>query len=90
MEIFVVALVVFVLAVLGMAIGVIFGKRCIRGSCGGLAGLRDRSGKAVCEHCPSHTADDTESSFEETDDTVDTAEQDEQRHERHPPRPARR
>jgi hypothetical protein len=56
------ALVVFLLAVLGMALGVIFGKRCIRGSCGGLSGLRDESGRPMCDHCPSrHAATNDES-----------------------------
>jgi hypothetical protein len=47
------ALAIFLLAMLGMALGVIFGKRCLRGSCGGLAGMRDPSGRPMCDQCPS-------------------------------------
>jgi uncharacterized protein len=53
MKIILAALAVFLLAVLGMALGVIFGRRCIRGSCGGLSNLRDESGRPMCDHCPS-------------------------------------
>ena len=42
---------VFALAITGMAIGVILSNRRLRGSCGGLAGRRDREGKSVCEMC---------------------------------------
>jgi hypothetical protein len=60
MKIIFAALAVFLLAVFGMALGAIFGKRCIRGSCGGLSNLRDESGRPMCEHCPSRK-DQTES-----------------------------
>jgi hypothetical protein len=53
MKVMIAALAIFLLAVLGMALGVIFGKRCIRGSCGGLSGIRDESGRPMCDHCPS-------------------------------------
>ena len=36
MEIFLISFVVLVLAVSGMAVGVLFGRESIRGSCGGL------------------------------------------------------
>ncbi len=42
---------VFILAVLSMAIGVITGHRPIRGSCGGLAGLRNSQGHTHCDAC---------------------------------------
>lgn len=42
---------VFVLAVLLMAVGVILSNRRIAGSCGGLAGMRDSSGRTLCEAC---------------------------------------
>lgn len=41
----------FGLAVLAMAIGVMINKRRLAGSCGGLAGLRDASGRPLCEVC---------------------------------------
>jgi len=47
------SLVIFVLAMLGMAIGVILSNRRIKGTCGGLAGLQDESGSAICESCTS-------------------------------------
>ena len=75
MEIFLAALVIFVLAMLGMAIGVIFGKPCIRGSCGGLSALRDRSGRSYCEHCPSRESEDPGSAPEQTDCAAETEEQ---------------
>ncbi|NIR29771.1 MAG: (Na+)-NQR maturation NqrM [Gammaproteobacteria bacterium] len=43
-HIFVIAFVVVVLAVLGMAVGVIFGGRRIQGSCGGLGNLPGPNG----------------------------------------------
>ena len=56
MKIILAALTVFLLAVLGMALGAIFGRRCIRGSCGGLSGMRDESGRPLCESCSSRKA----------------------------------
>ncbi len=53
MNILFAALAVFVLAMLGMALGVIFGRRCISGSCGGLGSARDASGRPMCDQCPS-------------------------------------
>ena len=55
MKVFLIALFVFGLALFGMSVGAIFGKRCfIKGSCGGLGGLRDEDGKPVCAACGSH------------------------------------
>ncbi len=42
------ALGIFVLAFLGMAVGVIFSNRCIKASCGGLANL---DGAESCSQC---------------------------------------
>ena len=38
--------------ILAMAIGVIFGNRQIKGSCGGLAGMQDEHGNSMCDICP--------------------------------------
>ena len=46
-----IAIAVFAVALLGMAVGVIFSNRCIRGSCGGLATFRDDQGRSMCEAC---------------------------------------
>jgi FAD:protein FMN transferase len=42
---------VFLIAVAGMAIGVIVSNRRLRGSCGGLNGLRDSQGNPMCDAC---------------------------------------
>ena len=49
MKIFLISFVIFCLFLAAMAVGVIFGRRCLRGSCGGLGS---------CEACAS---DGTES-----------------------------
>jgi len=49
--VFLVTLVVFLTAVLLMAVGVILGKIRIKGTCSGLAGMTDDSGNPLCESC---------------------------------------
>lgn len=49
--IFLAALAVFAVAALGLGAGVLLGRASIRGSCGGLAGLRDEHGRTLCEAC---------------------------------------
>jgi len=44
-------LVAFSLVVVAMAVGVIFGRRAISGSCGGLANSRDADGNTSCSLC---------------------------------------
>ena len=51
MEIFLTAFAVFALVMVGMAVGVIFSNRRIKGSCGGLAAWKDDLGKPMCEAC---------------------------------------
>ncbi|MCG8450142.1 MAG: (Na+)-NQR maturation NqrM [Pirellulales bacterium] len=48
---FLIASLVFLAVVTGMAVGVILGNRRIKGSCGGLANLRDEHGNTICEAC---------------------------------------
>ena len=51
MGLFFASLVCFSLALLGMAIGVIFRDRRLLGSCGGLARLEKEKGEVVCAIC---------------------------------------
>ncbi|MCA9321802.1 MAG: hypothetical protein KDB53_13755 [Planctomycetes bacterium] len=51
MKLFLAAALVFLLSVLGMACGVIMGRRRLQGTCGGLAGLRDAQGHLLCDGC---------------------------------------
>ncbi len=44
---FLLAMVVFGVAIIGLAIGVILSNRRLRGSCGGLAGMQDEHGRAI-------------------------------------------
>jgi hypothetical protein len=46
-----IAAVVLGLFILAMAVGVIFSNRQIKGSCGGLANMRDRDGSSPCMAC---------------------------------------
>jgi hypothetical protein len=48
---YILASIIVLLAVLAMAVGVIFGKTRIRGSCGGLANMRDKDGNIICDAC---------------------------------------
>ncbi|MBX3427090.1 MAG: (Na+)-NQR maturation NqrM [Pirellulales bacterium] len=50
---------VFILALTGMAIGVILSDRRIKGSCGGMANLRDEHGRPMCEGCTNPSPDCT-------------------------------
>ena len=42
---------VIAISLIGMAAGVILSNRRLRGSCGGLAGLRDPQGRTLCDGC---------------------------------------
>ncbi len=54
---FLLALAAFLLAVAGMSIGVIIRNKSIKGSCGGLANLRDEQGRSMCEACTNPSPD---------------------------------
>ena len=61
MKLFLLTLFAFGIVLLGMSVGVIFGNRRIRGSCGGMSQLDGIQGKITCEacspegrHCSSH------------------------------------
>lgn len=51
METFVLTLIIVLLALLGLATGVLFGRQPIKGSCGGLACIK----KLECGACPHKT-----------------------------------
>ncbi|MCA9063003.1 MAG: FAD:protein FMN transferase [Planctomycetaceae bacterium] len=55
--VFLCTLAAFALAVAAMAVGVMISNRRLRGSCGGLAGLKDASGRPLCDAC-SHPSED--------------------------------
>ena len=62
MEQYFAALLVFGLVIAGMAVGVIFSNRRIKGSCGGLSAMSDEFGQPLCE-CgapPGSCSDDDE------------------------------
>ena len=52
-----IALAVFGIALGGMAVGVIFSNRTIKGSCGGLANMKDSQGRSICEACTNPSPD---------------------------------
>ena len=52
MKLFLVTAVVFLLATLGMAIGVILSNRRLRGSCGGAEALGPDGDPLSCDTCP--------------------------------------
>jgi len=57
MRIVIISFIAFTLSILGMAIGLFFGRPAIRGTCGGLAGICDSSKRLLCEDCPNRTTD---------------------------------
>jgi hypothetical protein len=54
----------FCLSLLAMAVGVLFGRPGIAGSCGGLAGLCDHGGRPLCEDCPNRREDPQQRDYE--------------------------
>lgn len=69
--------IVFVVALSGMAIGVIISNRRIKGSCGGLANMRDAQGNTICEGCTNPAPDCTgnpETSSTHLDDSCNQVE----------------
>ncbi len=51
-----VTLVVFLMVIVGMAVGVLLGRRQISGSCGGLANQGDSDGSTACSLCSNPAA----------------------------------
>ena len=73
MKVFLAALTIFGVAIIGMATGVILSNRRIRGSCGGLAGLRDADGRTACDLC-THPSEECDGRPEVVDKAAETAE----------------
>lgn len=46
-----VAVAVFAIAMGAMAVGVLLGRRQLKGSCGGLSSMTDEQGNSLCESC---------------------------------------
>ncbi len=62
-------IIVFAIALLGMAVGVIFSNRCLRGSCGGTANKHE--GDTSCDFCNSASKElKGESSGEESEESI--------------------
>ena len=59
MNVFLITLAVFGVALAGMAVGVILSNRRIKGSCGGLNNFRDSAGNPICEACRNPSPDCT-------------------------------
>ncbi|MEM8865076.1 MAG: (Na+)-NQR maturation NqrM [Planctomycetota bacterium] len=57
MQVFLITLGAFIVALFGMAIGVIVSNRRIKGSCGGLAGFKDSDGNSICDACTKPSPD---------------------------------
>ena len=51
MTLFLITLAVFGLVLLGMSVGVIFGNRRIRGTCGGLSHAEGKHRQMTCDAC---------------------------------------
>ena len=62
---------VFGLVMLGMAVGVILSNRRIKGSCGGLANMRDADGESSCMACGGSPSDCDESVREQCADEAE-------------------
>lgn len=54
---FLIAGLVFIVALAGMAIGVIISNRRLKGSCGGLANMKDARGNTICDACTNPSPD---------------------------------
>ncbi|MGI9429519.1 MAG: (Na+)-NQR maturation NqrM [Bythopirellula sp.] len=48
---------IFAVALTGMAIGVILSNRRLKGSCGGLANMKDSQGNTICDACTNPAPD---------------------------------
>jgi hypothetical protein len=51
LQLVLISFLVFVAVVVGMAVGVIFSNRRLKGSCGGLSAWRDELGDPMCDAC---------------------------------------
>lgn len=54
---------VFTIAVFSMMVGVLLSNREIKGSCGGIAGIKEKTGNGLCESCETPKEDCQNRSF---------------------------
>ena len=66
-----IAAMVFAVALTGMAIGVIVSNRRLKGSCGGMANLRDAQGRTLCDACTNPAPDCSGTPTERSEGTKD-------------------
>ncbi len=77
MPIFLATVAIFALALLAMAVGVIVSNRCIQGSCGGLANMRDKQGRSMCEGCTTPPEECAASMLKGNQDPIGTSPEEE-------------
>ena len=65
-----VSFLVFVAVVVGMAVGVIFSNRRLKGSCGGLSAWRDELGDPMCDACADCPEKKSECELREREDAA--------------------
>ncbi|QDT69035.1 hypothetical protein MalM25_19610 [Planctomycetes bacterium MalM25] len=72
MNTFLITLAVFLIALAGMAVGVILSNRRIKGSCGGLNNFKDSVGNPICDACtnPSPTCRGERAEQEKAEESV--------------------
>ena len=73
MKTFLAVLVLFAFAMLAMAVGVLFGGKRLKGSCGGLGAVLNADGEQVCGICGKDVATIDPGSCEEPSLTVRTS-----------------
>lgn len=59
MKLFLAVLILFAVAIIGMAVGVIFSNRRLKGTCGGLGNMQDAQGRSICDACTTPAKDCT-------------------------------
>ena len=66
MKTFLAVLILMGLSLLGMALGMLLGGKCLKGSCGGLSAVTNEDGATVCGICGKDVAEVVIGSCEES------------------------